>query len=191
MSIRKYKNSNDEQLMQLICNGDANAFNALYSRYKDQLFYYFFRMLGGSKETANDFLQDLFLKLIEKADTYNPQYCFSTWLYSIAHNMCKNEYRRKEIRNIISYEENPDRFSIPFDKQEEAQLLINKLFSELDNLGEEHRSIFILRYRKGFSLKEICSITTLPEGTVKSRLFYARQKLSSLMHKHKAHLLNE
>lgn len=165
--------------MQLIVGGDQAAFSELYLRYKGRMYYYFYRMLGNSTEMANDFLQELFMKLIEKPESYNPAFSFSTWLYSMANNMCKNEYRRQGIRQ--EYNATEAKYS-PVDVMHEPGLeveqVLEKIFQTLDLLGEEHRSAFLLHYREGFSVKEVAEILDLAEGTVKSRLFYARKLLA-------------
>jgi RNA polymerase sigma-70 factor, ECF subfamily len=176
---RKNRIYSDSELMKLIVLGDQSAFNELYHRYKDRLYYYFYRMLGNSPEQANDFLQELFMKTIEKPESYNPAYAFQTWLFSMANNMCKNEYRRRGVRleyqDYESYEQKLDFLKEP---TIEPELLIEKIFQTLDQLGEENRSAFLLRYREGFSIKEVAQILELPEGTVKSRLFYAKKILT-------------
>ena len=165
--------------MTLIVSGDQAAFGELYARYKGRMYYYFYRMLGNSEEQANDFLQELFLKLIEKPESYNPAYNFSTWLYSVANNMCKNEYRRREVRQEYhSVEAMEPKHDFQNDSSIEPELAIEKIFQTLDLLGDEHRSAFLLRYREGFSIKEVAEILGLPEGTVKSRLFYAKKILA-------------
>lgn len=165
--------------MQQIVSGDQAAFSELYHRYKGRMYYYFYRMLGNSAEQANDFLQELFMKLIEKPESFNPAYSFSTWLYSVANNMCKNEYRRRGIRQ--EYQE-AEALEPQFDFLNESTIapekVIEKIFETLNSLGEEHRSAFLLRYREGFSIKEVAEILELPDGTVKSRLFYAKKMLA-------------
>jgi RNA polymerase sigma-70 factor (ECF subfamily) len=165
--------------MQMIVSGDQAAFSELYRRYKDRMYYYFYRMLGNSADQANDFLQELFMKLIEKPENYHPGYNFSTWLYSVANNMCKNEYRRRGIRQEyqIAEAQNPEVDFIS-ESTTDPEQVIEKIFQTLDLLGEEHRSAFLLRYREGFSVKEVAEILDLAEGTVKSRLFYARRLLA-------------
>lgn len=176
---RKNKVYTDSELMQQIVSGDQAAFGELYHRYKDRMYYYFYRMLGNSSEQANDFLQELFMKLIEKPESYNPAYSFQTWLYSVANNMCKNEYRHREVRKVYqSAEALEHKLDYLNDSSVEPEQLIEKVFRTLDQLGEEHRSVFLLRYREGFSIKEVAEILELPEGTVKSRLFYAKKLLS-------------
>lgn len=177
--FRKNKTLSDAELMQMIVSGDQAAFSEFYRRYKDRMYYYFYRMLGNSADQANDFLQELFMKLIEKPESYNPGYNFSTWLYSVANNMCKNEYRRRGIRQEYQNAEalNPALDYISETTTDPEQLM-EKIFQTLDLLCEEHRSAFLLRYREGFSVKEVAEILELAEGTVKSRLFYARKMLA-------------
>jgi RNA polymerase sigma-70 factor, ECF subfamily len=176
---RKNKVATDNELMLLIASDDQSAFCELYHRYKDRMYYYFFRMLGNSAEQANDFLQELFMKLIEKPESYNSKLPFSTWLYSVANNMCKNEYRRREVRREYQILEARE---VPVDFQAECpietQQLVERIFVVLGDMGEEYRSSFILHYREGFSIKEVSGILGLPEGTIKSRLFYARKILA-------------
>lgn len=166
--------------MAAIINGDQQAFSELYQRFNERLFYFFYRMLGADKEMANDFLQDIFLKLINKPELFKAEYKFSSWIFSIAHNMCKNEYRKREVRKHVQNEAYLDKFTNDFaeDQAEEKELLIAKVFSELECLEESQRSILILKYKENFSLKEISEILNLPVGTIKSRLHYARHELS-------------
>lgn len=176
---RKNRTFTDSALMQQIVLGDQAAFGELYNRYKDRMYYYFYRMLGNSPDQANDFLQELFMKIVEKPDTYNPSYAFHTWLYSVANNMCKNEYRRRGIRQEYHhYEALEPGIDLPSETTIEPELVIEKVFLTLDQLGEEHRSAFLLRYREDFSIRQIAQILGLPEGTVKSRLYTARKILA-------------
>lgn len=165
--------------MQQIVSGDQAAFSELYLRYKGRMYYYFYRMLGNSADSANDFLQELFMKLIEKPESYNPAYSFSTWFYSVANNMCKNEYRKRGIRQEYQEAEALEpQIDYLLDTTIEHEQVVGKIFETLDSLGEEHRSAFLLRYREGFSIKEVAEILELAEGTVKSRLFYAKKLLA-------------
>lgn len=176
---KKNRNFSDAELMQQIVSGDQAAFNTLYHRFKDRMFYYFYRMLGNSSEQANDFLQELFMKLIEKPESYNPYYSFQTWFFSVANNMCKNEYRRREVRREYqTLEALQTKLDYISETSVEPEQLLEKVFLTLDQLGEEHRASFLLRYREGFSIKEVAEILDLPEGTVKSRLYYAKKLLA-------------
>jgi RNA polymerase sigma-70 factor (ECF subfamily) len=178
-----YVKYSDAELMKQICNADKDAFNEIYTRYSRRLLYYFYRMLGNSRETAQDFLQDLFYKLIDKPHLYNPEQRFSTWIFSIAHNMCKNEYRRRTVRHRTCSTENILMYQACDDDFPDMGAMVNLIYDELDNLGESHKIAFILRYREGFRVREISEVLNLPEGTVKSRLHYARQMIADKLKK--------
>jgi RNA polymerase sigma-70 factor (ECF subfamily) len=174
-----YSLFSDEHLMTAILRGETGAFNELYVRFNKRLFYYFFRMLGNSNEKAQDFLQDIFIKIIERPDLFDTSRRFSTWLFSVAHNMCKNEYRRLSVRRNMISDENLDHYpEISESNACEVQLTADQIFREINNLGETEKTAFILYYREDFSLQEIGQVMDLPEGTIKSKLFYARKKIS-------------
>lgn len=181
--IFKKKNTarlSDEELMLALASGNQEAFSVLYQRFNERLFYFFYRMLGNDRELANDFLQDIFLKIINKPELFKPDYKFTSWIFSIAHNMCKNEYRKRNVRQHIQNEAFPDQycdesFTKPNTKKEQ---LISVVYSELENLDENQRSILILKYKENLSIQEISEILGLPVGTIKSRLHYARIALS-------------
>ena len=105
---KRYQQFSDEHLMKLIQGGDASAFNELYDRYSKRLLHYFYRMLGQKEDKAQDFLQDLFLKVIDKTDFFDTDKNFSTWIFTVAYNLCKNEYRKMAVRkNTNSVEQHP------------------------------------------------------------------------------------
>ena len=173
----KYQNDKDEKLVTLMNLDHEGAFRELYDRYKDRIFYYFYRMLGNSEQKAQDFLQDLFMKLIEKSELFDPGQSFSTWIFSIAHNMCKNEYRRLERNKLVEREDVPEPAAEGENLDSTFSELSEKIFQSLNDLDEEHKTCFLLKYREGFSVEEISDILEISKGTVKSRLFYTRKKL--------------
>lgn len=178
-----YIEYSDSELMKRVGKAENQAFNEIYKRYSQRMLYYFYRMLGSSEEMAQDFLQELFYKLIDKPYLYNPDKCFSTWIFSIAHNMCKNEYRRRTVRrNMLS---SGDMCVYHSSDEETAELneMVQLIYNELENLDESHKAAFILRYKEGLQIKQIGEILNLPEGTVKSRLFYTRQLLAGKLKK--------
>lgn len=179
----KYNNFSDEKLLLLIQQSNVPAFNELYHRYSQRILNYFFRMLG-NEEKAQDFIQDLFLKIIEKQHSA-PVKNFSSWIFTIAHNMCKNEYRNQKVRNV--FDTNVDLDSMPDKKTSGSHFsekaLDQKLFEkaindELDKMDEARRGTFLLKYQENFTIKEICKIMNCSEGTTKSRLFYTTKKLA-------------
>ncbi|MFC2088171.1 RNA polymerase sigma factor [Calditrichota bacterium] len=179
-----YKSKTDEDLMILVGAKDSAAFEELYNRYSNILLHFFYKMLAGNEQQAQDFLHDVFLKIIEKPYLFDHSKNFKTWIFQIAYNKCKNEYRRREIRNNVGIKHeiknNMNQVSEKVDSPEETvdQKQLNKLiFTEVQKLKEEHSSTFIMRFQQGLSIKEIAEVLNCPQGTVKSRLFYATQKL--------------
>lgn len=173
----KHNKDTDEELLISISNGNNDAFNELYSRYKGRLLYYFYRMLFQDKELAKDFLQEIFIKIINKTHLFDPKMKFSTWIFSIANNMCKNEYRRQNIRKNTINHENPDFLDDGQALDTNHEPVLKLIFNQLETFDEIHKSAFLLKYREGFSNEEISEILNLPIGTVKSRLFYTRKKI--------------
>lgn len=177
-----YESESDEQLMARVIRGDSRAFGILYDRHSAALLRYFHRMLWKDREKAEDFVQDFFMKVVKTPDAFDPKRKFSTWMYSVAHNMCKNEYRRMEIRKPGDFEsaaavaegDHGDHFG----KRIDRKAFMKKLAGELEQLDENHRTTFVLRYEENFSIKEISEVLDCSEGTVKSRLFYTLRRLS-------------
>lgn len=170
--------------MESIQQGDTAAFDALYYRYSQRLLYYFFRMFGGDEEKAQDFLQDLFLKIIEKPEQFISKHKFTSWIFTVAHNMCKNEYRRLDVRKIIENEVSldsvPSRFENgchPMEQTVDQKIFENHLTRELTKMNPDYQTTFLLRFQENLTIKEISEILECSEGTIKSRLFHTTKKL--------------
>lgn len=175
-----YKRKSDEELMQMLLQKEQSAFEELYDRYSKPMLNFFFRNLHFDKAKAEDLLHDLFIKLIEKPQLFDTEKKFSSWLYALATNMLKNEFKKQqrisehvEFQTIVSknISENPEQ---SMDKSEFDQCLE----MELTKLDSEQKILFSLRFQEEKSIKEIAEIMEIPEGTVKSRLFYLVKKLS-------------
>lgn len=166
--------------MRQIQKGREEAFNVLYERYGTKLYTYFWRALAQEKEVAEDFTQQLFLKLIEQRASYDARRTFSTWLYTIASNMVKNEYRRRSrlTKNVSRYFQEDTHFEIPSLSQLDTEYHQAQLNKAMNQLAEKHRQVFLLRYQEEMSVKAISEVVGCPEGTVKSRLFYAVKYLA-------------
>jgi RNA polymerase sigma-70 factor, ECF subfamily len=171
----------DEELFVTMQGGNSGVFEQLYNRYNKRILYYFYRMLGNDNILSQDFMQELFCKIIEKPFLFDPHKRFSTWIFSIAHNMCKNEYRSKEVRKIVLKNDNLDGFCENGTEYSGNEKMIEAIFEELESFDESHRTAFLLKYREGFNIEEISETLNLPEGTVKSRLFYTRKKLQEIL----------
>ncbi len=177
--------ASDEQLMSAITQGERPAFDELYKRYHRRLYYYFYKMLSRDEEKAQDFLQEIFLKVAEKPRLFNPSMRFSTWIFSVAFNMCKNEYRRLHVRRIEERGHDPEMMpcqAVSFDGTLDTKRFLEALETELGGLDEDHRTTFVLRFKENFSIKEIGKTLACPEGTVKSRLHYTIKKLAGKLH---------
>lgn len=168
--------------MLLVSKKDSYAFEILYDKYNEPLLNYFYRMLWKDREKAEDFLQDLFTKIVHKPSLFDPKKNFKTWLYSVANNMCKNEYRKQEVRkgtnNSMDEGMTIKDQNIDQSKKTDYSIFSEQLQTELDQLDENQKTTFIMRYMDDMSIKEIADSLNCSEGTVKSRLFYTLKKLS-------------
>jgi RNA polymerase sigma-70 factor (ECF subfamily) len=179
----KIQTLSDENLMLRVAKNDVPAFEEVYARYSMRILNYFYRMLAGNQDKAQDFLQDLFVKVLEKAYTFDPGEKLSTWIYTIAHNMCRNEYRHQSVRkkaaqngSLLENYKNIDNNNQ--DQAIDLQIMKDALNSEVDKMDENHRSTFILRYQQNLSIKDISKVLECSEGTTKSRLHYTTRALT-------------
>ncbi|MCW5912261.1 MAG: sigma-70 family RNA polymerase sigma factor [Cyclobacteriaceae bacterium] len=174
----------DEELMQKIGRGSEAALTELYQRYSASLLRYFTRMLWSNRAMAEDFLHDLFLKIIHNPHQFDTARKFSTWVYSVAHNMCKNEYRKNENRILLAKDETPYH-NYDLDREMDLTSANNRITLLLETLNEEDKTIFLLRYEDELSIQEISQVVFMPEGTVKSRLFYLRKQLATELNQYR------
>ncbi len=180
MFFRKHINKTDEELMILVKNRDHQAFSIIYNRYADRLNAFFFRMLWSDRAMSEDFVHDLFSKIINKPELYNESFEVKPWLFRIASNMCKNAYRKRSFEEAYKeayiHEE-------PITTQQELMIdeliLTDQIHKLLDQMGEERKMIFLLRYQQELPINVIADMLDLSEGTVKSRLFYTREKIKT------------
>lgn len=167
--------------MQQVCRGDQRAFAELYARYSRKLLYFMYRMLNRDKEKAEDLLQDVFMKIIERPEQFDPAKKFSTWVYTVAGNLCRNELRNQATRSRILEGSGmkddhiqPASFHAHIDhKQFKAEL--QNVYEELN---ERERAIFVLRFQHDLPIKDIAEIIGCPEGTVKSGTYYLLKKIT-------------
>lgn len=177
-----YSSFSDEKLMLTLSKGDKRAFDELYKRYSKPLKGYFMRMLWKNESKSEDFVHDLFVKIIHNPESFDANRSFKTWLYSVACNMCKNEYKKQEVRKGTST--GIDQFYSISDKGvdvlNEVQMshFGSQFEKSMDELKSEHQEVFSLRHMDGLSIKEIAEVLEINEGTVKSRLFYATKQLA-------------
>jgi RNA polymerase sigma-70 factor, ECF subfamily len=178
-STKSMHRLSDEQLMMIYQTiNDSRrhkAFDCLYERYSRPISNYFYFTLNNNSEKAQDFVHDLFLKIIENPTVFNPQYSFKGWIYRVASNMCKNEFRHIKT-------------DLAFQQHQTSEAISESLFTDEERhlrhcislLNQEHRALIVLRFRINLTIKEIAEIYECPEGTIKSRLFYATRELSTI-----------
>ena len=175
----------DEYLMQQVTAGDNNAFDILYNRHSRRLCGFFTRMLGCDIEEAKDLTHDLFTRIYTKRYRYKIGN-FGTWLYGAAYNICKNEYRHREVRERFSQEqmtgEEPTTEQPQTIDREQINYVLHKAIEALPNA---QREVFILRYIEELPTSEVAKIVDCPEGTVKSRLYHALESIRERMKMYK------
>jgi len=179
----------DEQLIKNFQNGDIQSYNRLVYKYRDRLINYVYGFTG-DLTSAEDLVQDTFLKVYIKKDSYKEIAKFSTWLYTIAGNLAKTELRKLKRRKTDTFtklrkpdgrdfEPTPKADDSPepiIDDQEEE--LIRQGLLELE---EDFRNIIILRENQELSYEVISKILRLPLGTVKSRINRGKLKLREIL----------
>ncbi|MFT6982557.1 MAG: RNA polymerase sigma-70 factor (ECF subfamily) [Crocinitomicaceae bacterium] len=163
----------DERLVELLSSNRSNeALTELHARYSNKVLGYFVRMLHGDLNKAQDFVQELFMKILEKHHQFDLNRKFYTWMFTIASNMCKTEYRST---NRMTYSGKESDFETGADWNEnfaDKDLFNSKLKTAISKLEVHHREAFVLRHVQDLSINEISEILNISKGTVKSRIFY-------------------
>jgi RNA polymerase sigma-70 factor, ECF subfamily len=182
----------DTVLIKAVQAGDMAAFDKLVQKHKDRLFNLVYWFLGDYQE-ANDCAQETFIKVLKSIEKFRFESAFSTWLYRIAVNTCKNRIKSSAYRwkkRTISLETfNGSKNGNPFPdiangsptpvlalEKKERMMRIQKA---INSLPEEQNRVVVLRDIQGHSYQEISDITGLNPGTVKSRLARARLALKN------------
>jgi RNA polymerase sigma-70 factor (ECF subfamily) len=178
------------RLIKNALNGDQKAYEALLKRYQHGVYNIIFQMVKNREETE-DLVQETFMKAFNALESYNDHYAFSTWLYKIAYNNCIDSIRKKKLKIMpldkpIKTHEGEMHQQISDDSSSpENDFLFNEKKQMINNLIEDlppvYREVIILRHRKERSYEEICDILKIPLGTVKARMFRAREMLKSAL----------
>jgi RNA polymerase sigma-70 factor, ECF subfamily len=182
MSRRIHKAS-DEELMKQVQQGETASFDELYRRYSGRMMTYLTRMLGYDREKAEDALQDLFLKVIEKGHLFDSRYNLHSWLYKVATNICRNYYRQSET-HAAAVEELEYTGEISFSWLSDISGTLDRksfrqaLQEQLGTLPCDKKAVFLLRYEEEMTIPEIAAVLDCPEGTVKSRLHHTLKALA-------------
>jgi RNA polymerase sigma-70 factor (ECF subfamily) len=168
----------DAMLVEACLRGDRHAFDMLVDRYEGPLFNATYRITG-SVEDAMDATQNAFVNAYEKLDSFDPSYRFFSWIYRIAVNQALNLVgRRREQTNLD--QEAPAENRGPSEAFESTEIR-GHLKQALLELEPHYRTVIVLKHLEGFSYREIGELLEIPEKTVKSRLYTARQRLRVIM----------
>jgi len=168
---------NDVELTSRCLAGDPEAFEPLVRRYERVVFNVALRMLG-NREDARDVAQTTFVKAYENLGTYDPRYRFFSWVYRIMRNECLNLLQRRKTYQPLDPELAS---SVNPDEDLDARELNESVQAALMKLPADYREVVVLRHFVDLSYREIGAQLRLPEKTVKSRLYTARQRLGELL----------
>ncbi len=187
MRGKRLSQASDEALITEAKEGNLAAFSELVDRYKKPIFHLALRMLR-NREEAEDSAQETFLRAFRSIDTFEEGRRFSPWLYQIASNLCRDVLRKRSIRGFTQSldapidddgelypqyardEKGPDELAVEGELRE-------AVLDAVDRLPDKYRVVIVLRHLQDLSYQEIADVLDIPIGTVKTRLFRAREAL--------------
>ena len=176
--------ANDSDLVATAINGQEGSFEELVRRYQRPISAYVYRMVG-NYESALDLTQEIFIKVYASLRRYRSEFKFSTWIYKIAHNAAVDHLRRSSTReqSLINGSDG-DQFELPIEsrrlspeQESERKERRIEIESVVRALPANYRELIILRHSQDLTYEEIVEVTGLPLGTVKNRLFRAREMM--------------
>jgi len=182
--------SKDKLLVKKAVEGDDRSFEMIVRKYENPMINYIGQTLR-NYNLALEFTQEVFLKAYKALHTFNPKYKFKTWLFKIASNHIIDYWRKKKIKYISMDHPlkegetfNPpqiDSSEMPAHQRLELRELGKKIDKALDLIPSELRELFVCRHINELSYEEIAEIKNLPIGTVKNRVFQAKEQLKNLL----------
>jgi len=182
----------DSELVALYLAGDTRRFRELVERYQDRMVNFIQRSIG-DRDRAQDLAQEVFIRVYRHLKRFDQEKKFSTWIYTIASNLAKNELRNRHRSPLVLFQTikknwEADHRPLQFeDATARPDDLFRKRFLKeavdqcVERLPEHHRAVFVLRELEGKSYAEIAEITGCNLGTVKSRLNRARNSFAQLI----------
>ena len=185
----------DSELVRRIKAGESDAFDALCTMYDKKVVNIAYSLLS-DREDALDAAQEVFVRVYKSISGFRGDSSLSTWIFRITRNVCSDFLRKRKgfVKSLDDDEEDEPRLEIPdesraphteFEKKERVRI-VRAAISELE---ENQRTVLTLFDLNGLSYEEIADITKVPVGTVKSRLFRAREALRKKLEKNKELLL--
>lgn len=181
---------NDYEIVARAKDGDKKAYDELTLMYKDAVFSIVYRMVHNQQE-AEDLTQEAFIKAYNSISHFNEEYAFSTWLFKIATNNCIDFFRKRKLKTYsmdksIKYKDEEIQQEYADSEPTADKTLLAKEKSKtirqaIDQLPGKYRTAIVLRHHDEKSYEEIADILNLPLGTVKARIFRAREMLKKLL----------
>ena len=180
------KDLTDEELMLVFKGGNNNAFDVLFDKYRNRIFRYVcyvYNLFGSDRDISEDIVQEVFTNVITKKDTYAPEFKFSTWLYSIARNLCINRMKSRTFRNDRNTYPLDAVYNIAVSNQPGATSNIEKaelrkvIEQTVGKLPAKYKEVFILRELNGLPYDEIAGILGANENTIRTHFHRARNLL--------------
>lgn len=194
----------DQELMVRYAKGDQAAFAILVKRHQQGLYHYLLRSVR-SQAVAEELLQEVFLRVVKAADTYEPTAKFTTWLYRIARNIAIDHSRKSGKAKVLSLQNQVgtdeggethqdllvDENAQAGDINSDRKAFRDALQQALDTLPEEQREVFLLREVTGLKFREIADVLSIGVPTVKSRMRYALKALQGELSRYRDHSFDE
>ena len=184
--------ADDSAVVSAFLNGEERAFSELVERYQTRLLNFIYRTIG-DREKAEDLVQEVFIRVYRHLHRFDRSKKFSTWVYTIASNLAKNELRNRSRNPLVLFqtitknwqeEERPLQFEDVGNRPDDLfrkRDMREKVEEAVEKLPEHHRNVFVLRELEGKSYEEIAEITNTNLGTVKSRLNRARNSFAEII----------
>ena len=182
-SLKTFETFADGELVTRAISGREDGFEELVRRYQRPIAAYVYRMVG-NYESALDLTQEVFIKIYGSLERYRPEYKFSTWIYKIAHNAAVDHLRRHAVReqSLVHETETGEQHELPLASSRltpEQEYAGKERRGEIEHVVQQlppaYRELIVLRHSHDLSYDEIAEVTGLPLGTVKNRLFRARE----------------
>jgi RNA polymerase sigma-70 factor, ECF subfamily len=192
-SVReRLRDSDDSAVVTAFLDGEERAFTELVERYQTRLLNFIYRTIG-DRDRAEDLVQEVFIRVYRHLHRFDRSKKFSTWVYTIASNLAKNELRNRSRNPLVLFqtlrgaqddEERPLQFEDTTARPDDLfrkRHLRELVEDTVAKLPEHHRQVFVLRELEGKSYEEIAEITSCNLGTVKSRLNRARTAFAAII----------
>jgi RNA polymerase sigma-70 factor (ECF subfamily) len=181
----------DEDLLQALKAGDTDSLGLLVARWEQPLFRFVFRMLP-RHEDARDICQETFLRVLKKAHRFRQGSRFSTWMYQIALNLCRDQLRKRRrwsrlVSNRSELPEQPKGHLAAVSKNQDPGDVVEReeksaaVRRALDQIPAEQREVLVLKEFEGLKFREIAAILDCPESTVKSRMYYGLSGVRTIL----------